>query len=104
VCETDYKMSELASDMVGARTELCRGCRRPLVDSIRAHVASCVVLRVQTAGLLERAKETREHSEIVRKSSQQACDRAEILRAEAESVVDEAERARRRQRPGESQC
>jgi hypothetical protein len=51
VCEGTYKLDELGAEMLGlySSSELCRRCCIPLVDSIRAHMASCTVMGAQAA-------------------------------------------------------
>ena len=102
VCEGTYRLDELTGELFGlySSSELCPRCRIPLVESIRAHMAACTVLRVQAAEARERAQATREQSRQLQKESQQARDRADVVGAEAESLRDKAERLRR-QRPGE---
>lgn len=43
-CQSEYAMSQLGSDLFGTRFNLCRSCRVPLTDSIREHLASCMLL------------------------------------------------------------
>jgi hypothetical protein len=59
VCEGTYKLDELGAEMLGlySSSELCSRCRIPLVDSIRAHMASCTVMGVQTAEAGDRASD-----------------------------------------------
>src|SRR5215831_103835 len=43
-CDIRFRMAELASDMLGGRTNLCPRCRRDLTKSVRAHLYGCAML------------------------------------------------------------
>ena len=59
VCEGTYKLDQLGAELLGLYSswDLCPPCRIPLVDSIRAHMAACTTLRVQTAEARERGQQ-----------------------------------------------
>ena len=99
-CAGEYKMSELGTDLFGTRSSLCRSCRVPLTDSIRAHLASCTFLRVQVAAprpVARRSTFTPADPDAVRR-------RFEQVRARTLDKLAEADRkaAELRTKPDES--
>jgi len=89
-CAQSFHLSEMAADLLGGRTHLCRCCRRDLSESIRTHLYGCTML---PAEVLRRAQALREAAEFLVKESRQLCDKADVLIREAEAALEENRRA-----------
>ena len=91
-CDLRFRLSELATDWLGGRTDLCTRCRMDLTASARAHVFSCALLPSEVR---RRAQAVREAAQQLVKQSQQARDRSDVLIREAEALLFERQRALR---------
>src|SRR5438093_7992675 len=56
-CAGDFKLSELASDVLGVLRYLCPRCRRDLTDSVRAHLYGCAMLPEEVRRRAQAARE-----------------------------------------------
>lgn len=92
-CNLDFRMTELAADMLGGGTNLCPRCRTDLTKNVRGHFSSCVTLPSE---IKQRAREVREAAQILIKRSQELSDRSDVLIREAEARLFESQRALRR--------
>src|SRR5262249_31167555 len=88
-CDRHFRLSELAADMIGGRSNLCPKCRKDLTPSTRAHLFGCAVLPAETR---RRAQVVREAAQRLVKQSQQARDRSDVLTREAEAALFESQR------------
>src|SRR5262249_42335633 len=75
-CDRHFRLSELAADMIGGRSNLCPKCRKDLTPSTRAHLFSCAMLPSE---IRRRAQMVREAAQRLVKQSQQARDRSDVL-------------------------
>src|SRR5215467_3517017 len=91
-CDLRFRLTELAADMIGSRTNVCPRCRNDLTASARAHLFGCAMLPSEVR---LRAQAVREAAQRLVKQSQQACDRSDILIREAEAALFESQRALR---------
>ena len=91
-CDVGFRMTELASDLGGSRTNLCTKCRADLTEHIRDHLYGCAMLPSEVR---HRAKEVREAAQHLVKQSQQAIDKADVLIREAEAHLFERQHALR---------
>src|SRR5262245_11423799 len=91
-CDLRFRMTELAVNASGSRTNLCPRCRRDLTRSARAHLYNCAML---PAEIRRRAQEVREAAQHLVKESQQLRDRSDILIREAEAALFERQRVLR---------
>ena len=83
-CAGDFKLSELALDVLGFLRYLCPRCRRDLTDSVRAHLYGCAMLPMEVR---RRAQVARETVRSLVKQSYQRGDAADVLMREAESAL-----------------
>ena len=93
LCNLDFRMTQLAADMLGGGTNLCPRCRTDLTPNVRAHLFSCLTL---PAEIRQRTREVREAAQILIKRSQELSDRSDVLIREAEAHLFESQRALRR--------
>ena len=91
-CALDYRLSELAGDPLGGRTNLCPRCRRDLTETARGHLYGCASLPSEVR---LRAQQVREAAQRLVKRSQQARDRSDTLLREAEAALFERQEALR---------
>jgi len=91
-CDLRFRMTELAADALGNRTNLCPRCRKDLTQSARGHVYICAML---PAEVRLKAQAVREAAQNLVKESQQLRDRCDVLIREAEAALFERQRALR---------
>ena len=91
-CDLRFRLSELAADALGSRTNLCPRCRKDLTATARAHLFSCAIA---PAEVRRRAQAVREAAQRLVKQSHQARDRSDVLIREAEAALFERQRALR---------
>ena len=91
-CDLRFRMTELAADALGNRTNLCPRCRKDLTQSARGHVYICAML---PAEVRLKAQAVREAAQNLVKESQQLRDRSDVLIREAEAALFERQRALR---------
>jgi len=82
-CAGDFKLSELALDVLGFLRYLCPRCRRDLTDSVRTHLYGCAMLPEEVR---RRTLAAREAAQSIVKESRQLRDTADVLRREAEAA------------------
>jgi hypothetical protein len=87
-CDMRFRMTELAADPLGARTNLCPRCRRDLTESARAHLYTCATA---PAVIRLHARRVREAAQHLVKQSHQARDRSDVLMREAEAALFEVQ-------------
>jgi len=61
-CDRRFRLSELAADMLGGRSNLCPKCHKDLTASARAHLFSCAMLPSEVR---LRAREVREAARVL---------------------------------------
>lgn len=66
-CNVGFGFTELASDILGGRTNLCPRCRTDLTESVRGHLFTCMTL----------PSEMRQRTQDVRDAAQRLFDKAE---------------------------
>jgi len=91
-CDLRFRLSELGTDWLGGRTDLCTRCRTDLTASARAHLFGCAMLPSEVR---LRAKAVREAAHQLVKQSQQARDRSDVLIREAEALLFQRQRSLR---------
>lgn len=91
-CSIRVRLSELAADALGGRTNFCPRCRQDLTEPAREHLYGCAML---PAEVRRRAQDVREAALLLVKQSQQLRDTADVLIREAEAVLLERQRALR---------
>ena len=91
-CDLRFRLSELAADVLGSRTNLCPRCRKDLTATARAHIFS---FAIAPAEVRLRAQAVREAAQRLVKHTQQARDRSDVLIREAEATLFERQRALR---------
>src|SRR5262249_24473533 len=57
-CARRYRPSELASDLLSDRDQLCPRCRTDLTESVRAHLYACAMLPEEVRRRAREARET----------------------------------------------
>ena len=91
-CGLGFRMTELASDLGGGRTNLCPRCRTDLTESVRGHLYRCAQLPSETR---QRAQEVRDAAQVLIKRSQELSDQSDVLIREAEAHLFERQQALR---------
>jgi hypothetical protein len=87
-CGRGFHLSELVTEPLGGRANLCPQCRRDLTEMVRAHLYGCGVM---PARVRNQATELREAARNLVKQSQQLRDRSEVL--VAQMAYDASQRA-----------
>ena len=82
-CSQDFRQQELASDLLGYRTNLCPRCRMDLTERLREHLYDCSMLPGEVRW---RAREARAAARRLVKESQ-VSDQADVLMREAEAAI-----------------
>ena len=75
-CNVGFGFTELASDILGGRTNLCPRCRTDLTESVRGHLFTCMTLPSE---IRQRTQDVRDAAQRLIKQSQQAMDRSDVL-------------------------
>ena len=91
-CVAGFRMTELAADPLGGRTNLCPQCGKDLTQSVRAHVFACAV---PPSEIQQRAQEVRDAAQILIKRSKELSDQSYVLIREAEARLFERQQALR---------
>jgi hypothetical protein len=91
-CDLDFRMTQLAADPFGGRTNLCPRCRKDLTENVRAHLFSCVTLPSE---IRQRTQEVRDAAQALIKRSRELSDRTDVLIREAEAHLFERQQALR---------
>jgi len=91
-CNEKYGFTQLASDLLGGRTNMCPRCRCDLTEQVRAHLFGCVMLPSEVR---LRARAVREAAQHLVKESQQLRDASDVLIREAEALLFERLRSLR---------
>jgi len=81
-CNVGFGFTELASDILGGRTNLCPRCRTDLTESVRGHLFTCMTLPSE---IRQRTQDVRDAAQRLIKQSQQAMDRSDVLIREKEA-------------------
>lgn len=68
-CNVGFGFTELASDILGGRTNLCPRCRTDLTESVRGHLFTCMTLPSE---IRQRTQDVRDAAQRLIKQSQQA--------------------------------
>ena len=69
-CQTQYRIDQLGVDLSRNLTHLCTKCRSDLKASVREHLASCTMPRVQEAEAREREREREKRNRAARTQRQ----------------------------------
>jgi len=88
-CGLGFRLTELAADPLGGRSNLCPRCRKDLTENARGHIYGCATL---PAELLLRAREVQEAAQRLVK---QLVDNADVLIREYEAAFVAARQALR---------
>ena len=91
-CVVGFRMTELATDPLGGRTNRCPQCRKNLTESIRAHLYGCIVLPSE---IRQGTQEVLDAAQILIKRSNELFDRSYLLIREAEARLFERQQALR---------
>jgi len=91
-CDRRFRMTELAVNASGSRTNLCPRCRRDLTQSARGHAYRCAMLPSEVR---LKAKAVREAAQRLVKESEQLRDRSDVLIRAAEVALFERQRVLR---------
>ena len=91
-CDLTYRMTELAADPLGSRTNMCPQCRKDLTENVRAHLYRCAMLPTE---LLLKAQAVREAAQHLVNQSQQSVDNEDVLIRDAETALFLAQHALR---------
>ena len=81
-CSQDFRQTELGSDLLGSRTNLCPRCRGDLTERLREHLYSCAMLPGEVR---RRAREARAAARRLVLGSQFP-DQADVLMGEAQAA------------------
>jgi len=91
-CSEKYGFTQLASDLLGGRTNMCPRCRHDLTEQVRAHLFGCTMLPSEVR---LRARAVREAAQNLVKESLQLRDTSDVLIQEAEALLFERRRSLR---------
>jgi hypothetical protein len=91
-CNLDFRMTQLAADVLGGETNLCPRCRKDLTQNVRAHLFSCITLPSE---IRQQTREVRDAAQILIKRSHELSDRSHVLIKEAEVHLFERQQALR---------
>ena len=84
-CSLSFRMTELAADPLGGRTNICPRCRKDLT-----HLYGCAMLPTE---ILLKAQAVREAAQRLVKQSQKLVEDADVRIQEAEAALFEAQQA-----------
>jgi hypothetical protein len=82
-CSQDFRQQELASELLGNRTNLCPRCTMDLTERLREHLYDCSMLPGEVRW---RAREARAAARRLVNESQLS-DQANVLMREAEAAI-----------------
>ena len=91
-CGLSFRLMELASELLGSRTSLCRTCHKDLTVNVRAHLYGCAMLPSEVR---RRAQAVRAAAKHLVKQSQGLRDGTEVLMVEAKVAFFDARQALR---------
>ena len=95
-CAGDFKLSELALDVLGFLRYLCPRCRRDLTDSVRTHLYGCAMLPAEVRRM---AQAMREAARTLVKETRRLRDASDVLLREAEASLASLREAMRQSLP-----
>jgi hypothetical protein len=83
-CAKSYRMTELASDLVSGRENICPQCSADLIGSVRAHFYTCAIL---PAAIRQKAWEAHEVAQRLVKRDGELGDGADVLMRQLEAAL-----------------
>ena len=89
-CSLSFRMTELAADPLGGRTNICPRCRKDLTENVRTHLYGCAMLPTE---ILLKAQAVREAAQRLVKQSQKLVEDVDVRIQEAEAALFEAQQA-----------